>query len=107
MSETVSKYFKQIIPYGMLTLPTSPMWKTHRRVLGPSMSANFLLHSEGNIKASVDSLVRLWRLKGQRAPGKAWRVTEDLEDLTMVGSSASVSNGADWMTDFETTGCDL
>ena len=81
---TSQDYFYQIIPYGMLVLPTGQQWKTHRRVLAPLISSTYLNQRGKQMSEAIEAMVELWKMKSKLSGGRAWRVTEDLEDLTMV-----------------------
>ena len=82
--ESGGPFFRLIIPTGMLVLPNGPMWKHHRRIMGPAMTNRFLGKSAGQINQSIVELVSLWESKTNLAMGKAFDANADMENASMV-----------------------
>ena len=89
---SAKNYFGLVIPTGMITLDTDSKWKTHRRIMGPAMTSQYLIKSTGHISESVADLISLWKVKADRAGGRAFDVSKDAENASMdtICRSASV-----------------
>ncbi|CAD6567741.1 MAG: hypothetical protein TREMPRED_003967 [Tremellales sp. Tagirdzhanova-0007] len=80
---SAKNYFGLVIPTGMITLDTDSKWKTHRRIMGPAMTSQYLIKSTGHISESVADLISLWKVKADRAGGRAFDVSKDAENASM------------------------
>ncbi|CAD6585065.1 MAG: hypothetical protein TREMPRED_004040 [Tremellales sp. Tagirdzhanova-0007] len=79
----------------MLVLPNGPMWKHHRRIMGPAMTNRFLGKSAGQINQSIVELVSLWESKTNLAMGKAFDANADMENASM-DAICGLAFGTSW-----------
>ena len=98
-NESNGKFFRLIIPTGMLVLHNGPMWKHHRRIMGQATTGRYLSKSAGQINQSINELVSLWESKTSLATGKAFDVNKDMGNASMVSRWFGVIAGK-WSSPF-------
>jgi cytochrome P450 len=84
-----SAIFHTILPKAMISLKTGPMWKHHRRLIGPAMTSKYLRQSMPKVHEAFEGMLTLWKLKIEKSDGKGFSVIKDTEDAAMVGFSPS------------------
>ncbi|KAL7419102.1 hypothetical protein Q5752_005938 [Cryptotrichosporon argae] len=94
-SPTTMGPFAHVIPTGMLSLPTGPQWKHHRRIIGPAMTTRHLALTAPRANDAVGKLVELWRAKMAKA--QVWEAEKDLEGATL-DAITGISFGKSWDT---------
>ncbi|KAF8599423.1 cytochrome P450 [Ceratobasidium sp. AG-I] len=95
-STRTKQMFATVIPMGQISLATNEMWKTHRRLTGPSMSKRYLERMSARIADGANSLARLWSAKLDLAGSSAFDADLDLQLATMdiiVNIMTSASSG--------------
>ena len=63
------------------------MWRSHRRLMGPSMSNQYLRLMTPRISKNIGKLIELWDAKFallQAQGGAAFEATPDIQLFTMV-----------------------
>ena len=85
--------FRTILPKALLALPTQTMWKHHRRIIGPAMTSKYLSLTTPRANVAAQSLIRLWRAKGEKSAGRSWLAESDLESATMVSHGLAPGAG--------------
>jgi hypothetical protein len=85
------RVFKHILPSALLTLRTDETYKHHRRVIGPAMTSKYLSMSTPKAAEAAKSLVDYWKVKVDKADGKAFAAETDMESATMVSLRYSVT----------------
>jgi cytochrome P450 len=87
--------FEGILPTAQISLLSTPMWKHHRRIIGPAMSSKYLSLTTPRANESIKMLIEYWRIKQKSSGGKAWHATVDLEGATM-DTICGMAFGATW-----------
>jgi len=79
--------FGYTVPKGQISLPEGQMWRSHRRLMGPSMSNQYLRLMTPRISKNIGKLIELWDAKFallQAQGGAAFEATPDIQLFTMV-----------------------
>ena len=88
--------FGWTLPKSQIALPEGPMWRSHRRLMGPSMSPTYLNLMSPRIGKNVSNLIRLWETKQallEPSGGAAFEAAPDIQLFTMVGGLPLVACG--------------
>ncbi|KAG8934296.1 hypothetical protein FRC02_010250 [Tulasnella sp. 418] len=85
-SATAMGVFNGVLPKSQIALPMHDLWKKHRRLSGPSMSATFLKQTSSRIAVNALALVSYWKdkmLAIRAKGGKSFDCFDDLEISTL------------------------
>jgi cytochrome P450 len=78
-SDFFGDIFVATIPENQVTMKTNDVWRTHRRVMGDTMSPSFLNNvAAPQIYDTALELVNLWREKERLAAGRPFNVSDDV-----------------------------
>lgn len=88
--ENTARVFRHLLPTGQISQITGPMWKHHRRIIGPAMTSKHLSLTTPRANEAVKNLIDLFKLKADKAEGRSFVAEGDMESATMVCPSVSV-----------------
>lgn len=84
-AEANARFFRQLLPTGQISQITGPMWKHHRRIIGPAMTSKHLSLTTPRANEAVMNLIELFKLKASKAGGRSFESEGDMTSATMVG----------------------
>jgi cytochrome P450 len=88
--ENTARVFRHLLPTGQISQITGPMWKHHRRIIGPAMTSKHLSLTTPRANEAVKNLIELFKLKADKAEGRSFVAEGDMESATMVCPFISV-----------------
>lgn len=87
-----ARVFHNIVPTGQIALPSTDMWKKHRRMMAPALSNKSLEMMTPMVLRSAYELADLFEAKRTAADGRPWQIAEDFVSAAMVGPTCNATD---------------